>query len=88
MVSSMVTCQSPGEGREKTMTVEVISNGLHYTRKGIEVCHVSREAFSRLMAVRPSTGPEVGGTGVADGRRRHGAWGGALPVPVWGGAGA
>jgi hypothetical protein len=70
------------------MTVEVISNGLHYTRKGIEVCHVSREAFSRLMAVRPSTGPEVGGTGVADGRRRHGAWGGALPVPVWGGAGA
>ena len=59
--SSMVTCQSPGEGREGTMTVEVSSNGVDYTRGGMEVWY---HGEARLMAVRPSTGPEAGGTEV------------------------
>ena len=59
--STMVTCQSPGEEREGTMTVEVSSNGVEYTRGGMEVLY-QREA--RLTAVRPSTGPEAGGTEV------------------------
>ena len=43
------------------MTVEVSSNGVDYTRGGMEVWY---HGEARLMAVRPSTGPEVGGTEV------------------------
>ena len=43
------------------MTVEVSSNGVDYTRGGMEVWY---HGEARLMAVRPSTGPEGGGTEV------------------------
>ena len=75
--STLVTCQSPGRGHEGSMTVEVSSNGVEYTRGGMAVWY-HREA--RLTVVGPSTGPEAGGTEVrlvGDGMMRGGCTAGA-----------
>ena len=59
--STMVTCQSPETGAEGRMTVEVSSDGVEYTRGGMEVWYHTE---AELTAVRPSRGPEGGGTEV------------------------
>ena len=66
-----------GAGHEGSMTVELSSNGVEYTRGGMAVWY-HREA--RLTVVGPSTGPEAGGTEVrlvGDGMMRGGCTAGA-----------
>lgn len=72
LTRAVVPCESPGEERQGTMTVEVSSNGVDYTSGGMEVWY---HGEARLAAVRPSTGPEAGGTEVTlvgEGMRRGG----------------